>query len=395
VRPQNDRKAMMAWNRRDSASLLLKAILFAGVAITATAQHFFHLNPPPSSGLPDALVVSSPLFVTSPLAVRLTAPVMNTGGNLVTVDAPNSIVTAAVAINASGDIVGRFVDTRPHGFVRTNNGLWTAIDLSNSDWYATVVAGINDARDTTGSFATCDAISCNIHGFVRDQHGKTSTFDPPGAVETFAIGINNQGTVAGYYNPNPQFTASHGFVRDKKGDITVFDAPGAGALGTYPTCINSSGEIAGIFWDALLMTHGFIRDSSGNVIVFDPPNSTGTGVWAVNDGGEIAGSFGSPDQPFGRGFVRHQNGSFTVFDAPNAVETGVVGINNSSEVTGYFWESINGTPRGFFRDQNGRSTVFDAPSGYTVVTGINNRGDVLGQFLDASDHLNTFIRIEN
>ena len=53
-------------------------------------------------------------------------------------------------------------------------------------------------------------------------------------------------------------------MRVKGGNITTFDVPGAGGLflgdGTYSQSINPSGEITGIYTDAIGAYHGFLRE---------------------------------------------------------------------------------------------------------------------------------------
>jgi hypothetical protein len=50
------------------------------------------------------------------------------------------------------------------------------------------------------------------HGFVRDQHGRITTFDVPGGLSgsTQAVSINDEGDVAGVYEDSD--FANHCFV---------------------------------------------------------------------------------------------------------------------------------------------------------------------------------------
>ena len=65
--------------------------------------------------------------------------------------------------------------------------------------------------------------------FVKDRHGRVTTFAVPGAQATLAAGINDRGQIAGTYydpgftigdgNPPPPGTV-HGFIRQPGGRIT-------------------------------------------------------------------------------------------------------------------------------------------------------------------------------
>ena len=85
---------------------------------------------------------------------------------------------------------------------------------------------------------------------ARAQQPHIISFDVPASNGngTVPIGVNLEGTLTGFY-----FDASgigHGFLRSADGKITTFDAPGAGTNpnnfgGTFPVGINLQGSVAG------------------------------------------------------------------------------------------------------------------------------------------------------
>lgn len=229
--------------------------------------------------------------------------------------------------------------------------------------------------------------------------GSFTIFDAPNAIDTYANSINAGGDVAGvFYEPGFK---EHGFVRDRNGNFTVFDAPNAST--TTPESMNDRGDVAGIFTESGFVQHGFVRDRDGNFAVIDPPNALlleETVVPSINNSGDVTGYFYDTSQHRLRGFVWDRkvvwsgmsvtppgtNESFTVFDAPNGTLTQPLGINNSGDVTGQFWDSSQGgKARGFVRDRKGNFTVFDAPNAsVTLPQCINNSGDVTGQSFGSS-----------
>jgi hypothetical protein len=88
--------------------------------------------------------------------------------------------------------------------------------------------------------------------FRNGQAASFATFDAPGAVNTFALGINTSLVAAGFFQDTKQ--GYHGFLRGSDGSITAFDAPGAGTtelVGTLACCINDAGTITGRIVDNL------------------------------------------------------------------------------------------------------------------------------------------------
>ena len=73
-----------------------------------------------------------------------------------------------------------------------------------------------------------------------------TTFSAPEAntVFTDALGVNAAGTIVGT-NYNADFSAAHGFVRAADGTFTTFDVPGA--VNTYLQGTSDNGNLFGFF----------------------------------------------------------------------------------------------------------------------------------------------------
>ena len=167
--------------------------------------------------------------------------------------------------------------------------------------------------------------------------------------------------------------------------FTTFDAPHAGHnayRGTFPTCINQLGVIAGYYYDSLTQAHGFVRSSDGVLTEFDPPNLKMNLVSGINGRGEIVGETAHLVGGIAivTGFLRKPNGTFVVITLPGSVETRLLGINDNSEIAGYYVDAA-AVLHGFLRDASGTYTVFDAPNSSgtgTGVSAINANGDIAG-----------------
>ena len=75
------------------------------------------------------------------------------------------------------------------------------------------------------------------------------------------------------------------------------------------------------------------------------------------------------------------SGAFTTIDIPGAVGTAISGINDRGQMIGVYGDA-NGTPHAFLLD-NGVVTIIDFPNALvTIPFGINNRGQVVGLYFD-------------
>jgi hypothetical protein len=103
-----------------------------------------------------------------------------------------------------------------------------------------------------------------------------SAFDNPNPdprTATYPAAINDDGLIVGIWSlpPNLPLTLNtHGFVRNRDGSFSSIDVPGA--LGTYAFGINSAGEIVGFYVDSSGVGHGFVL-SHGVFITLDFPEA--------------------------------------------------------------------------------------------------------------------------
>jgi probable HAF family extracellular repeat protein len=97
-------------------------------------------------------------------------------------------------------------------------------------------------------------------GFLRRKQGDVQLLDPPGTIFpcSHARVINEQGDVAGAFgivnSPDECHVPNHGFVFHQ-GAYDVIDPPGS--LDTFVFGINDDGVVAGVFTDKNGNLHGF------------------------------------------------------------------------------------------------------------------------------------------
>lgn len=288
-------------------------------------------------------------------------------------DVPFSVASRAFGISDSGDVVGLYLatDSRVRGFLLTG-GVYTSIDVPGS--IRTNAIGVAELRPrakedadghdgrradkqrrlaVVGRYDTPDPANPATgltHGYVL-RDGAFTTIDHPeamqtgaaGAINTVAAGVNSSGHVVGRYRSRVD-NQLHGF---KLADGIFTDVAVPGPM--WGIAISDTGDIAGYYGDANGRSHAFVR-RNGVLTTIDPPDSQGTG----------------------------QNG-------------GVIGIN-AREVVGYYrfgpvTASSNGLRAFVYSLRDGSLETFALPDDAraTCFFGINRRGDIVGNFVDA-DH---------
>lgn len=218
---------------------------------------------------------------------------------------------------------------------------------------------------------------------ARARTPQLLSFDGPGASQTYASGINNNGTITGFLGDATG--AEHGYLRYLGGDFVTFDAPGSNDI--TPDSINSNGAVAGSYGDT--RTDGFLRNADGTFTTFTVPgmfpSSSGNPI-VINDSGIIAGPYFDATE---HGFVRLPSGSVSTIDFPGSADTAATGINADGVITGIYLDATF-TPHGFVRENFGEWVSFDVPGNnfgfFNPTLSINNVGEVVGSYYSGTTH---------
>jgi probable HAF family extracellular repeat protein len=203
--------------------------------------------------------------------------------------------TAAIAINGAGMIGGSFTTlggTVQSAFIGSVGGAYTTFDYA-ADGFATATTGLrglNDAGWATG-FAQ-DATGAG-RAFRRSPGGVINTLINPSTgqpLDFIAQGINSTGAIVGsYFTP----TGRRGYELSSDGSTLTTLAGPAGANRTDARGINDSGTVVGFYRDGAFLFHGFVYDlAKGSYATLDNPLGVeGTFLTGINNAGMIVGSF--------------------------------------------------------------------------------------------------------
>ncbi|HET9369975.1 MAG TPA: hypothetical protein VFO19_06995 [Vicinamibacterales bacterium] len=226
----------------------------------------------------------------------------------------------------------------------------------------------------SGVYVTNDS---RTHGFLLDLNGLT-TFDVPGSVFTSAQGINPQGDVVGLHSPGSMNFRGY-LLRD--GVFADIEIPGA--INVRPFGINAAGDIVGGYVGTDNRSHGFLL-RAGEITTYDVPNSTDTTLLDINARGDVVGRYQAPAGVFHM-FILSSGGDFRSIDVPGALSTGGPGSRSGLSpfgvVAGTYRDS---RVRGFLFNGSDYETIDFPDSQFTIASGVNPQGHVVGWYRDAA-----------
>jgi uncharacterized membrane protein len=159
-----------------------------------------------------------------------------------------------------------------------------------------------------------------------------------------------------------------------------------GAAASAHLNLNNRGQVVGFYPDDQGVIRSFVKDRRGQVTTFAVPGAAATLAAGINDRGQVAGTYlaaplGGGPPGTARGFVRQPNGRITTFD-----DGAVTDINNRGQVVGQELDAA-GRTIGFLRDPDGKLTIIDLPGRAEVgeVLALNDRGQVVGLWEDQAE----------
>lgn len=255
----------------------------------------------------------------------------------------------------------------------------TQLDQFGSQMYLqfTYACGVNNCGTVVGFCPQPDTNALYVDEFNRQTVGFVlqdgvfqGTIAAPSPYSTFATGVNDSGTICGYYEDETYVL--HGFTYKNK-KFTMTDYRAVDGSETQLAGINNNGTVVGTAFvpvgDGSFNTVPFLMHKKDTVTLTLPPDLVQTTATCINVNDQVGGWTVTTEQPDRiQGFV-NSNGVYTVIDA-TPVATAAV-------------ESRGNGPY---------SLVQTA----TTVTGINNNGVAVG-FVDATftdaDHNQAIVEI--
>ena len=312
------------------------------------------------------------------------------------IEFPGASETHAHFVNASGGMVGSYVDAEGiyHPYVRTPDGRFVSIDLPRAaslEFY--FVHGINDARVVVSRAKPIGGVPLTYVGTFQEG---LAEFKVPGSVSTEGWNINQDGSFVGHYeSPDGRV---HGFIARPA-------APDDDEPVATPTTFNytfESIDVPGVDFLALTASSdfedyaGYTRSPDGKTVAFtlidgvyttyDFPGSQETRFYALGNNGNAAGYYVDSDG-LHRGVVL-ENGELRQYDFPDSVQTEIYGISDATgALTGNYIDA-SGVRRGFSGE-----TIVEAPGApETYADFVNASGRMVGSYIDADGIYHPYAR---
>ena len=319
------------------------------------------------------------------------------------IEYPGAKETFADFVNASGGMVGSYVDEDGvfHPYIRTPTGRFISIDLpSASILEFFFVHGINDAGTIVARTKPKDDVPVTYVGTFREG---LKDFKVPGSVSTEGYNINQDGSIVGHYDTEDG--RRHGFIARliTETETPVPDEPVPVTPQTEFNYTFESINVPGVDFLELTASSDF-EDYAGNTrsvdgkktvgftlidgvfSIYDFPDSQNTFLYALGNNGQAAGHYEDSEGLF-HGVVI-ENDELRQYDFPGAVQTFIYGYSDATgALTGNFIDE-SGIRRGF----SGETIVEFPEAPETYADFINASGRMVGSYVDADGIYHPYTR---
>lgn len=258
------------------------------------------------------------------------------------------------------------------------------IDLANAVGVLgfTALDGLNDQDEAGGNF------TAGPQAFTLTAPRQTQSVACPGAISTALKGLNNHGNLAGFCGVGSGIV---GFFREAQGATTLLQVPGSTL--TEAVGLNDFDAVVGDYRDASGRFHGFVWHQERGFETVDVPfaGATATGVNAINRHGEMVGLWFTAAGQL-QGWYAFE-GLYQVISVPGSTSTLLTDINDRGQIGGVFARA-DGFPQSFVMEDGHFYLIEIERPGvvFTDLAGLNNTDGVVGRYVveNPEDEFNPF-----
>ena len=307
-----------------------------------------------------ATVTAAAAIALAGPASASTGAVSASGYSFTTLNNPKDLTfNQLLGINAAGLISGYFGSGMPG---HPNKGYLlrlpynTKHDYTNENFPGsaqTQVTGLNDVGNTVGFWV--DGKGNNV-GFYTSTDHKFHQVDFPGAGDASPevdqlLGINDHGMAVGFYTNALGNNRGYEFnIHTKK--YTRVIKPGASVkpsgISTTATGINNFGTVTGFYVNGSgksAKTVSFIKYGK-HFLTFSRKGAVMTQAFGINDSNIVAGSYtiGTGSKAKTYGFTWTKAHGFTTVNDPHGIGTTIInGLNDRGELVGFYVDGAGNT----------------------------------------------------
>jgi hypothetical protein len=257
------------------------------------------------------------------------------------------------------------------------------------------ILGINDGAKLTGFYGSGSASDPSVGYIVVAPYGQNNFRKEsyPGAVDTELTGLNDKRTFVGFFRDSQNNILGTVLVG---GIWTNYKHPNGMPKGKSVTellGVNSADIAVGFYTDATGVKEPFTLDIATNKYqALSPPGGDNAVATSISGRGDIVGYLQKNGHAVG--FLLRQ-GTYTEFAYPGATDTKFLGVTVYDQIVGSYAGS-SGANHGFLLTNPLKESIawqrIDEPNavGTTVITGINQSGDIVGYYVDSAGNTNGF-----
>ena len=261
----------------------------------------------------------------------------------------------------------------------SDNYTFETIDVPGVEFLQ--LSASSDFEDYAGSTRSADGEK--IVGFTLID-GVFTTYDFPGAQNTYFFALGNNGDAAGHYEDSDGLF--HGVVL-RDGELQQYDFPGAVETELWGIS-DSTGALTGNFIDASGIRRGFTGDE-----IIEFPGASETYADFVNSSGGMVGSYVDADGLY-HPYIRTPTGRFVPLKLPRAASLEyyfVHGINDANVVVSRA-KPVDGVPLTYVGSFQTGLKEFKVPDSVsTEGYNINQDGSIVGHYDTADGRRHGFI----
>ena len=248
--------------------------------------------------------------------------------------------------------------------------------------------GINNSGVISGYFGIGGGVMGHPNqGYTYSGGVFSLTTNFPGSVQTQLTGLNNNGTVVGFWAPsNNRNDPNYGFYKQGATFTMVANQSAATPQINQLLGVNDSNVAVGFFNDAGGNAHGFTYNITTGTFSspINDPLGVSTTAAGINNAGDIVGFYSTVPGGGANGFL-DVGGTFTTLDAPGSTSTMLLGVNNKGLIVGTDTDA-NGMHGVIYNELTNSWTVLDDPNGIgtTTFNGLNDLGQIVGFYVDGN-----------
>ena len=219
----------------------------------------------------------------------------------------------------------------------------------------------------------------------------------PKSAQTVVDGLNDNNVQVGYYSTTNKKTGTDGtfgwYFNGKFHEVVYPTGNNSKPTQDLLNAVNNHDVAVGFYENSAGRSRGYTYNiKTGKFALVTKPGAPTGGsapslsAFGINNRGDVVGEYAASGSVMD-GFIKLAGGAFHTIAVPGATETVALGVNDNDTVVGAYVDATGSTMtiRGFIWRIGGHlTTMVDDPNGgdFTVLSGINNEGDIVGYYED-------------